>query len=499
MGIPSYFNFILKKHYNIIKKKTFIRSDYLFIDANSIIYDTIYENKFIKNTDNNDIYKEVYKNIDKLIKTVNPKKKSYICFDGVPPYPKIIQQRQRRYKGELMNKLLNKKKEWNTNQITPGTKFMIGLDTFLIDKYKNNRKVYFNGSSEPMEGEHKISKIIRDSNIPSSENIIIYGLDADLFIIGLLLVNENNKIFLYKETKHFSYIKNINEEDNYYFDLNLFSNQISLNLNNDNNISATYDYCFLTFLCGNDFMPHTPSINIRNDGILIIIDSYIDYIKKYNEPIIDVNKKIINWNNLRKYLLILTMSEKDNILNNIKWKLNLKIEPLNYEDKINLLPCVDVEEELFIYNNIDKYNKIILHTENPVNECNNYLEILEWTWYYYNGINNNNTVYYKYNSGPLIKDIINYIPITNSEKILEIKESEIIRNDTLLYFVLPYEDHDEIICNKKMQNIIYNNYPELKNFKYTINYFLCKYFWESHFKFPKLDIWEMNNIICKNI
>lgn len=499
MGIPSYFNFILKKHNSIIKKKSFIKSDYLFIDANSIIYDTIYENSFNNTTDNKEIYIKVYENINKLIKTINANKKTYICLDGVPPYAKIIQQRQRRYKGNLMNKLLNKKKQWNTNQITPGTEFMDNLDNFLINKYKNAKKIIFSGSNEPMEGEHKISDIIRKSHISSDENIIIYGLDADLFIIGLLLINENNKIFLYKETKHFSYIKNINEDENYYFDLNIFSKQISLNLNNNCTISATYDYCFLTFLCGNDFMPHTPSINIRNDGIITIINSYINYIKKYNEPIINKTEKTINWNNLRKYLFILSDDETNNIKNNIKWKLNLKVEPLNYEDKINLLPCVDIEDEIFIYNNITDYNKIILNIDNPINECNNYLELLEWTWYYYNGSNINNTIYYKYNNGPLLKDIINYIPITDSEKIVQHKNTKEINKNTLLYYVLPYEEHNEIICNTKIQSIIYNSFPELKNLKYSINYFLCKYFWESHFKFQKVDIWEMNNIICKNI
>ena len=39
---------------------------------------------------------------------------------------------------------------------------------------------------------------------------------------------------------------------------------------------------------------------------------------------------------------------------------------------------------------------IILNSDSAVCECNNYLEVLEWTWYYYNGDNLNNTIYYKY-------------------------------------------------------------------------------------------------------
>ena len=193
--------------------------------------------------------------------------------------------------------------------------------------------------------------------------------------------------------------------------------------------------------------------------------------------------------------------EKENILNNIKWKINLNITANSYEEKLNLLPCVDIENELFLYNNIDDYNKIILNKDSVVCECNNYLEVLEWTWYYYNGNNMNNTIYYKYENGPLLKDIIKYIPVTNGEKILKKKETPEINVNTLLYYVLPYEEHDDIIpknITKKVNTIIYNEYPEFKNIKYTINYFLCKYFWESHLKFNHLDIYELNNIICKN-
>ena len=59
MGIPSYFNFILKNHPNIIIQKKYISCDYLFIDANSLIYDSINELEF-QITDNNIVYEKVY-------------------------------------------------------------------------------------------------------------------------------------------------------------------------------------------------------------------------------------------------------------------------------------------------------------------------------------------------------------------------------------------------------------------------------------------------------
>ena len=64
MGIPSYFNYILKNHTNIIVKKTQVSSDNLFVDANSLIYDTInnYGEKIPDSFETifQDIYKSLY-------------------------------------------------------------------------------------------------------------------------------------------------------------------------------------------------------------------------------------------------------------------------------------------------------------------------------------------------------------------------------------------------------------------------------------------------------
>ena len=45
MGIPSYFSYIVKNHQRILKKINYdlLVIDNLYIDSNSIIYDSIYE------------------------------------------------------------------------------------------------------------------------------------------------------------------------------------------------------------------------------------------------------------------------------------------------------------------------------------------------------------------------------------------------------------------------------------------------------------------------
>ena len=384
MGIPSYFNFILKNHSKIIRNKSQVRSDFLFVDANSLIYDCINEFQNEVPLVNDVIYKQVYENINKLIKSVDPKNKTYICFDGVPPCAKMNQQRQRRFKGSLTNKILNKEGgSWNRNQITPGTAFMVGLDKYLIQKFSKETNVVFNPSSEPSEGEHKISNIIKSNTTFKKHNLVIYGLDADLFMLGLLLVLRDYNIFLYKETHHFSYISKINGKEKYYFDIVSFSRELGNKLKVSTK-QAICDYCLMAFLCGNDFLPHLHSINIRNNGIQFIVDSYLRHNgTKY--PLIDADVGNINWKNFHMFLSVLCEEEQENILANLKWKLGQKYkkQPLNMSDKLEMLPSFDTEKEEYLYENIDNFRDFVFENDSIKEICCNYLEMIQWTWHYY--------------------------------------------------------------------------------------------------------------------
>ena len=107
MGIPSYFHFLLKNHKRILTQKNQICCDDLCIDANSLIYDSVHELKVIEDTKL--IYEKVKEKIYELIRINKPTQKTYVCFDGVPPFPKMVQQRQRRFKSVLTKQILKKK------------------------------------------------------------------------------------------------------------------------------------------------------------------------------------------------------------------------------------------------------------------------------------------------------------------------------------------------------------------------------------------------------
>ena len=87
MGIPYYFSYLIRNHKDIIFKLHNIKNiDNLYLDSNSIIYDSInfefFENK---SQFENYIIQNVILKIEEIIKIINPKKNLIIAFDGVPP------------------------------------------------------------------------------------------------------------------------------------------------------------------------------------------------------------------------------------------------------------------------------------------------------------------------------------------------------------------------------------------------------------------------------
>jgi 5'-3' exonuclease len=175
--------------------------------------------------------------------------KVFVAFDGVAPLAKMKQQKQRRYKSWLLRKML-KKNTWNTNAITPGTPFMDDLDKYLNAEFKKPNKgvtIKYSGPNEVGEGEQKLFDYARQTPTP---NMFVYGLDADLIMLSLLHLRHSPKIFLYRETKYFSYMKGINPKEDYVFSVDDMAVQICQEMyQNSTQIQKAIDhYCFLCFL-----------------------------------------------------------------------------------------------------------------------------------------------------------------------------------------------------------------------------------------------------------
>ena len=515
MGIPSYFSHIIKNHNIIIQKQKLNKQiDNLYIDSNSIIYDVIH-NENIKNMTNEDIYKDICIKLVYYINEINPNKYVYISFDGIAPVAKLAQQRTRRIKNTILNKITNtinnKETKWDSTQITPGTSFMKSLNTYIknyFNHFKHNAKIILSLTDDKGEGEHKLFHFIRNNEHHKNENTVIYGLDADLIMLSLLHLKFCNNIFLYRETPEF--IKQIDTSLDasklYLISINHLSKRITIDMNNGNDnynedILIT-DYVFLCFLLGNDFIPHNPGLNIRTNGIDIILDIYRQYFSSDKSIIVD-NK--INWKNFKKFLTYIAHEETNYFIHEYEMRNKFekrRIPNETKEDKIyklNILPSIHRETEHYI--NPTKsmwehryYNTLfdIEYEETRINQiCINYIEAIEWTWKYYSNKCFDWRWKYNYDYAPLFKDVVKYIPYYTHD-FINTENENAISDLTQLVYVLPEESH--YLIPSKIKNIIDIKYKHWFD-KSTINFkwHYCKYLWEAHLTLPHIDIETIEN------
>ncbi|KAI8457078.1 XRN 5'-3' exonuclease N-terminus-domain-containing protein [Phakopsora pachyrhizi] len=197
---------------------------------------------------------------------------------------------------------------WDSNAITPGTSFMKLLTGSLrywnvhklnIDLGWKQIQVILSDASVPGEGEHKIMKFICRSKTQPSYNCntrhVIYGLDTDLIMLSLENHEPHFKVLredffsderrrkgchLCRHPGHHSSQcqgkpkERVNEFDPFIFlnvstlreylaiDLNVVGTSFKFELK-----CAINNWVLLIFFVVNDFLPHLPSLEIKEGAI----------------------------------------------------------------------------------------------------------------------------------------------------------------------------------------------------------------------------------------
>ncbi len=454
MGIPAYFKYITAQYENLIIKKINKPVSRLFLDLNGCIHPKaqkiLSEYPDLKNNSilENKIYYEVLDNIKFLLEFVQPNDLLFISIDGVAPRAKMQQQRSRRFKSikekedkikiyEKFNQQINKN-NWDTNAITPGTDFMNGISKYLkkeLKKTKYNIKIILSDSNDPSEGEHKIFKFIKKNPIDIQDCDVVYGLDADLIMLSMTAVDRN--IFLLRESLEFGNNKDDNNLPLFlYFDISEFKKSIINDLSENglqikNNYRVICDYIFLCFLLGNDFLPHSLSLAIKNGGINILLEYYLEICNSVNkcQYLVEINKGKFTINNKFLFHLICKITDSENELLEISTKeiLKSKIYYKQFNNQLekelhlyNYLPHFNRELDKFIsmgsHNWRQRYYDICFNTqyESDIdNICFNYLQGLFWTLKYYFEDCISNSWFYKFNHPPAMKDIRNFLEKNN--------------------------------------------------------------------------------------
>jgi 5'-3' exonuclease len=531
MGIPYLFSYIVKNHANIIKKLSSnpIQVNNLYLDCNSIIYDAVHNIDFTKlvESDADTIIRNVCSKIDEYIKMLNPTNTIYVAFDGIAPVAKLEQQRSRRYKSLYQNNISRSiyksttPDPWNTTAITPGTLFMKKLNDKIRSTYSkptnyNVGEIIISCSDEYGEGEHKLFEHIR--NFPEKHcdtTTIIYGLDADLIMLSINHLPISNKIYLFRETPQF--IKSINADlepnETYVMDIPELARIITLDMNNGAELvqeqqrNRIYDYIFLCFFLGNDFMPHFPSVNIRTGGVDKMLNAYKATIGGTNENLTD-GKKIF-WKNVRKLVQFLADNEEDFFKNETRLrdrKEKIPMANITPDDKYKQFDSIpQYERSLEKYINPYKpnwqtrYYKTLFNVDIDETRrkqiCTNYLEGLEWTMKYYTTGCPNWRWCYNYNYPPLFSDLIHYIPFFETEFVENIKPNPVSELVQLCY-VLPKQSL-HFLPEKLYNNLIKNHIDWYKS-DCTFYWAYCRYFWESHVNLPHIDINELEKFVIEN-
>ena len=374
----------------------------------------------------------------------------------------------------------------------------------FFDKQKLDCKVHLSLSNDPGEGEHKLFQFIRNYDHHQDEITVVYGLDADLIMLSLLHTKYCGDMYLYRETPHF--IKQLNSDlnpDELYL---LSIRQLGLKIveeiygKTDNTMDAYKvidDYVFICFLLGNDFIPHNPAINIRNNGIEILMEIYKKHISETNNFIIvDSN---IHWKHFRQYCQIIALSENDYFIyeDKLRNKMEKRHIPNNTSDeklyKLNLLPSLNREKEKYINPSEDGWKKRyyetlfdIEYTEERLKQVTRkYLEALEWTWKYYSQYCHDWKWHYEYDYAPLVEDVLRTIPYYEFDFIQTSRVPPIHELVQLIY-VLPNESHCYLpVAVRDILDIKCAAWFDKSNIQFKWEY--CKYLWESHLELPYMN------------
>ena len=492
MGIHLYYKNIIQDFPDIITPNNNFNTpiNNLFLDLNCAIHPCC-ANK----TNENEMYLAIFEKIKECINITNVKDLIYIAIDGPAPRTKMEQQRQRRLKSSHENKI------WDTNQITPGTKFMNQLSSFLNHNCKNlTIKYIISDSNDPGEREHKIIKYM--DTLPNESNNVVYGLDADLIMLSMI---RKHNVFLLRERTEFN-IENLDTP--YIFcNVNLLKKYVIESLKKPyfkiSNESILHDYLFICFLIGNDFIINTPSINIRYNGLNILLDTYKELQKDYFGRFFLLNNKKIDLHNFKIFIQKLADNENNHLQNiltirknqqqkykrifneiskdiNIQQLQNLSHEDLNvsedrFKDFKNHSPVIlrHSEEEIFTKDKYYLFNFYHTLNYNPSyqyilkektnNLCHEYLQSIQWTVDYYFNECSNWKWYYQYHFAPLLKDLSLYLNKIKSIDNLIIKNNIPHTPQEQLKIVLPHQN----------ESYYYPNFTPLHSL-------MKRYFWECH-------------------
>lgn len=339
------------------------------------------------------VFADVCSNIENLLTLVKPNKRLILCIDGPAPLSKQNQQRQRRFRS-AKEKDDEEFKRFDSNAITPGTKFMDYLSKY-IDWYirKNISEnpmwkdidVIFSNEKSPGEGEHKIINYIRFYGDPN-DSFCIHGLDADLIMLSLGthfphfwvlredLYDPKNEFFLIDIGTTRKDLANI-------MDWNEGHKENEKKTAKFNPEYAVNDFIFLCFMVGNDFLPHIPSLEIIEGGIDQMLDVYKNVGEYYGHLTCNVKGDVIfTKRSVEVFLGTIAQYDKGILEDKLLKKDKFFPDPLLEQNAKFVQDKYELNMEKY---RKDYYDKCFSDNINIKDLCHQYFVGMQWVLSYY--------------------------------------------------------------------------------------------------------------------
>ena len=521
MGIPSYYRKLKDSVPGLVFKTKSSATYGLYFDFNCLVYHVLHKDTIVPYPGEdgrikweNILIEEVVKYVLKIVGLVKPTNEVVICVDGVVPFAKMKQQRLRRFKSALTAS----SDVWDRNSITPGTYFMERLGARLNKLASTSTSsVHWTvqDASVPGEGEQKIMGYLR-KNVPADTNIVIYGLDADLIVLSLLLLQTkpNITVSLFRENVEFGKMvyDSLGQETYTFMDINLLEKYIVRKLGLENKNKTIYNYTMAMSFLGNDFLPHGLAQKMSDEGHDVLLEVLGQLFQEKKTLINDDT----SWNidGVRFLLQKLSLTEDGDILRNVKKKLGHR-PPITAETTPDFYPAEKVEGVFFedgLGGGLVKGSRMKPTWKHTYYEhyCGNgghpllaartavyhYFEGLHWIRSYYLG---EDSVapdwYYPFFLPPLWKDLLMYLntSFAEAQAITRFTSGSVPLPQEQLTMVLPLESW-WLIRDRILKQLPYKA-PQYWPQKY--NLFSCgkKWMWECETQIPLLTLLNLRRFI----
>ena len=513
--------------------------DCLMIDTNCMLHPCVHS--VLRGADINEadaslhrrMYHATCEYVDHVASIVRPRTLLYIAVDGPAPRAKMNTQRHRRYKSAKVHRLSTlasakldlPKRSFDTNALTPGTRFMQGLDAYMRDYFSGQTRVtgidiVLSGSCVAGEGEHKVMAHIRACKNPALR-YCVYGLDADLIFlslsaqrVGMALVRE--RVYFRKGNDNSVASRDMRDVEFDRLDIDKLKEAFAADVTR--RTGATYDtdklvrdFVMYAYFLGNDFLHAVPGISTHMDGLECLMQAYLKTLRTQTIHLVKVDGSF-NSSFLQAFIAELASSEDANL------ELEANARRFFRGPEARRDAAVTGAEDqhaslLSAFENVHGRQPDTIHAGkagwrqrywiqlfglDPANTEEwesyrrgvvfNYIEGLKWTHQYYTGNTQNWHWHYRYEHSPCLSDIAEFYTDINT---ISLPKTKPWRPLEQLMMVLPPESKallPQSYADAMIGARIGHMYPE----DFTVHAALKRFYGEC---IPNLPVLEAEEVL----